>query len=46
VKSALISVFFTQVTKFVFYFIIEFIHFFYTRGSGLAIIKSPLYILI
>lgn len=46
VKSALISIFMTQVAKFVFYFIIQFINFFYTRGSGLTIIKSPFYILI
>jgi hypothetical protein len=46
VKQGLLSLFFTQIAKLVFYLIIEFINLFYTRGTGLAVIRTPLYLVV
>lgn len=46
IKQGLLSLFFTQVTKIVFYLVIEFINLFYTRGTGLAVIRTPLYLVV
>jgi hypothetical protein len=46
VQQGLLSIFFTQTSKFVFYFVIEFINLYYTRGSGLAVIRTPFYLVI
>ena len=45
VRTALISLIFTQIGKFVFYIIIEAVNMFYTRGTGLAIIRTPFYVM-
>jgi hypothetical protein len=46
VKQGLLSLFLTQIAKFIFYLTIEFINLYYTRGSGLAVIRTPLYLVV
>lgn len=42
----MLSIFFTQFSKYIFYLVIEFINLFYTRGTGLAVIRTPLYLVV
>lgn len=46
IKQGLLSLFFTQAAKFTFYLVIEFINLLYTRGTGLAVIRTPLYLVV
>ena len=46
VKQGLLNIYLTQIAKFTFYFIIEFINLFYTRGTGLSVIKSQLFLVV
>ena len=46
VRQGGISILFTQLGKFIFYFIIEIIYLFYTRGTGLMVLKTPLFAVI
>lgn len=46
IRQALISLLFTQVGKFVLYFVLELVNLFYTRGSGLSVLKTPLFLVV
>lgn len=46
VKQGLLSLFFTQTAKIIFYLAIEFINLLYTRGTGLAVIRTPFYLVV
>ena len=46
VRQGGISLIFTHLGKFIFYIIMEIVNLFYTRGTGLMVIKTPLFIVI
>ena len=46
VRQGGISIIFTHLGKFIFYIIMEIVNLFYTRGTGLMVIKTPLFIVI
>lgn len=46
VRQGVLNILFTQISKFIFYLVIEIINIFYTRGTGLMIIKSPLFMVV
>ena len=46
VRQGGISMLFTHIGKFVFYLVIELINLFYTRGTGLMVLKTPLFVVI
>lgn len=45
-RQGLLSILLTQIGKYTFYFVIELINIFYTKGTALMIIKSPLFLVI
>ena len=46
VRSGLISILMTQIGKYIFYMIIELINIFFTRGTGLVIVRSGLFVVV
>ena len=46
VRQGGISLVFTHIGKFIFYVVIELINLFYSRGTGLMVLKTPLFIVI
>jgi hypothetical protein len=46
VRQAIIGLLFTQIGKFVLYFVVELVNLFYTRGSGLMVVKTPFFIVV
>lgn len=45
-RQGLLSILLSQIGKYTFYFVIELINIFYTKGTALMIIKSPLFLVI
>jgi hypothetical protein len=45
-RQGLLSILLTQIGKYTFYFVIELINIFYTKGTALMIFKSPLFLVI
>ena len=46
VRQGGIGLLFTQLGKFVFYVVIELVNLFYTRGTGLMVLRTPLFIVV
>lgn len=46
IRQGALSIIFTQISKFMFYLVVEIINIFYTRGTALSIVKSPLYMVV
>ena len=46
VRQGGIAILFTHIGKYIFYLVIEIINLFYTRGTGLMIVKTPLFAVI
>ena len=46
VRQGLLSILFTQFGKYLLYFVVELINLFYTRGTGLSVLKTPLFLVV
>lgn len=46
VRQAILSILLTQIGKFAFYFAIELTNIFFTKGTALLVLKTPLFLVI